>query len=81
MASGLGADSFNVRNESRRAVEVFRGFDCDGGPPVAVVGPRSETFGVVPHDHGGEFGFDGDGEFGHHGVVGSFRVVCDHDEW
>ncbi|MEU2925929.1 hypothetical protein ABZ636_12930 [Streptomyces sp. NPDC007251] len=81
MASGLGAHSFNVLNESWRTVEVFRGFNCDGGPPIATVGPRSETFGVVPRDHGdggdGEFGFHGDGGFGHHGVVGSFRVVCD----
>ncbi|MEU9440830.1 hypothetical protein AB0D42_07865 [Streptomyces sp. NPDC048304] len=81
VASGLGAHSFNVLNESWRTVEVFRGFNCDGGPPIATVGPRSETFGVVPHDHGdggdGEFGFHGDGGFGHHGVVGSFRVVCD----
>ncbi|WP_153543250.1 hypothetical protein [Streptomyces sp. RB17] len=45
------------------------------------MGPRSETFGVVPHDHDGEFGFDGHGAFGRHGVVGSFRVVCDHDGW
>ncbi|MGW0879966.1 hypothetical protein [Streptomyces sp. NPDC002671] len=75
MASGLGARSFNVLNESRRTVEVFRGFNCDGGPPVATVGPRSETFGVVPHDHGG------DGAFRHHGVVGSFRVVWYHDGW
>lgn len=66
--SGLGARSFNVRNESRRTVEVFRGPNCDGGPPVATVGPRSETFGVMPRDHGGVFV--------HHGVVGSFRVVC-----
>ncbi|MEU9476652.1 hypothetical protein [Streptomyces sp. NPDC048191] len=74
MASGLGAKSFNVRNESRRTVEIFRGANCDGGPPVATVGPRSETFGVVAHGHGGEFG--GERAFGHHGVVGSFRVVC-----
>ncbi|MEV6058047.1 hypothetical protein [Streptomyces sp. NPDC052107] len=45
------------------------------------MGPRSATFGVVPHGHGGEFGFDGDGVFGHRGVVGSFRVVCDYGGW
>ncbi|MFF4689407.1 hypothetical protein [Streptomyces sp. NPDC001307] len=72
-ASGLGARSLNVLNESRRTVQVFRGFNCDGGPPIATVGPRSETFGVVPHGH--------DGGFGRHGVVGSFRVVCDYDGW
>jgi hypothetical protein len=72
-ASGLGAHSLNVLNESRRTVQVFRGFNCDGGPPIATVGPRSETFGVVPHGH--------DGGFGRHGVVGSFRVVCDYDGW
>ncbi|WBO66284.1 hypothetical protein [Streptomyces camelliae] len=85
MASGLGAKSFNVLNESRRTVEVFRGFNCDGGAPVAIVGPRSATFGVKPHGHDGEFGSDrdgdGDGKFGHHGVVGSFRVICDDDGW
>ncbi|MGQ5637694.1 MULTISPECIES: hypothetical protein [unclassified Streptomyces] len=83
VASGLGAHSFNVLNESWKTVEVFRGFNCDGGPPVATVGPRSESFGVVPHGHDGdgEFGSHGDGGFGHRGVVGSFRVVCGHGGW
>ncbi|MDF3302591.1 hypothetical protein [Streptomyces tropicalis] len=73
-ASGLGSNSFNVFNDSRKTVEVFRGFTCDGGAPVATVGPHGATNGVVTRTvHGGVFGDDG--------VVGSFRVIGDHDEW
>ncbi|MEU6774046.1 hypothetical protein [Streptomyces sp. NPDC046759] len=79
-ASGLGASSFSVFNDSRRTIEVFRGFTCDNGAPVATVGPHGETYGVVTRtDHGGDFG-DAGVLFGDDGVVGSFRVVCDHDE-
>ncbi|MFB9579753.1 hypothetical protein, partial [Streptomyces yanii] len=38
VVSGLGARSFNIRNESRRTVEFFRGATCDNGSPVATVG-------------------------------------------
>ncbi|MGV9251613.1 hypothetical protein [Streptomyces sp. NPDC003697] len=76
-ASGLGSSSFNVFNDSRRTIEVFRGFTCDNGAPVATVGPHGETNGVVtPTVQGGLFGL-----FGDDGVVGSFRVLHDHDEW
>ncbi|WP_405884620.1 hypothetical protein OG762_41575 [Streptomyces sp. NBC_01136] len=73
-ASGPGSTSFSVFNDSRKTVEVFRGFSCDNGGPVATVGPHSDTNGVVTRtDHGGVFGDDG--------VVGSFRVIGDYDEW
>ncbi|MGW7525761.1 hypothetical protein [Streptomyces sp. NPDC054783] len=73
-ASGLGSNSFSVFNDSRKTVEVFRGFACDNGGPVATVGPHGDTFGVVtPTEHEGLFGDDG--------AVGSFRVICEHDEW
>ncbi|MEU9476654.1 hypothetical protein [Streptomyces sp. NPDC048191] len=83
-ASGPGASSFSVFNDSGKTVEVFRGFSCDNGAPVAVVGPHGETHGVVSRtDDGDAFGEAGlfGRLFGDDGVVGSFRVVCDHDEW
>lgn len=70
MVSGLGANSFNVRNDSRKTVEVFRGATCDNGSPVATVGPWSTSNSVSPHRVRG-------GVFVKHGVVGSFRVVND----
>jgi hypothetical protein len=85
-ASGFGASSFSIFNDSHRTVEVFRGFSCDNGAPVAVVGPHGSTYGVVPRtDHGGEFGEDGGvlaraGLFDD-GVAGSFRVVGGHPDW
>ncbi|WP_073948488.1 hypothetical protein [Streptomyces kebangsaanensis] len=73
-ASGLGSNSFNVFNDSRKTIEVFRGFTCDNGAPVATVGPHGATNGVVTRTvHGGVFGDDG--------VVGSFLVIGDYDEW
>ncbi len=73
-ASGLGSSSFSVFNDSRKTIEVFRGFTCDNGAPVATVGPYGSTHGVVTRTfHGGVLGDDG--------VVGSFRVIGDHDEW
>ncbi|WP_369389136.1 hypothetical protein AB5J72_17245 [Streptomyces sp. CG1] len=69
-----GSSSFSVFNDSRRTIEVFRGFSCDDGPPVTTVGPHGDTFGTVTRtDLGGVFGDDG--------VVGSFRVVSHHGEW
>ncbi|MYV42243.1 hypothetical protein GT030_26090, partial [Streptomyces sp. SID1328] len=38
VVSGLGAKSLNVRNDTRKAVEVFRGAVCDNGAPIATVG-------------------------------------------
>ncbi|MER5409254.1 hypothetical protein [Streptomyces sp. NPDC002769] len=74
VVSGLGSRSFNVRNDSRRTVEVFRGATCDNGSPVATVGPWSTTNGVVSH-------FVHGGVKVHDGVVGSFRVVRDRHGW
>ncbi|MET8802927.1 hypothetical protein [Streptomyces sp. NPDC004546] len=80
-ASGLGANSFSVFNDSRKTIEIFRGFNCDNGAPVAVVGPHGETSGVVTRTFN-EGPFSGGLlNFGDDGVVGSFRVVCDDDGW
>ncbi|MEU1536264.1 hypothetical protein [Streptomyces fagopyri] len=84
-ASGLGANSFSIYNDSRRTVEVYRGFNCNGGSPVATVGPHGATHGVVtgPAQGDGAFGADAliaGAMFGDDGVVGSFRVIND-DEW
>ncbi|MER6034120.1 MULTISPECIES: hypothetical protein [unclassified Streptomyces] len=74
VVSGLGAKTLNVRNESRKAVEVFRGAVCDNGAPIATVGPHSSSYGVDP---GCTEGIDID-----EGVVASFRVVKrHHDEY
>ncbi|MYV38726.1 hypothetical protein GT030_07550 [Streptomyces sp. SID1328] len=74
VVSGLGAKTLNVRNESRKAVEVFRGAVCDNGAPIATVGPHSSSYGVRP---GWTEGIDID-----NGVVASFRVVKrHHDEY
>ncbi|MCX4579416.1 hypothetical protein OHB41_40810 [Streptomyces sp. NBC_01571] len=71
VVSGLGSRSFNVRNDSHKTVEVFRGATCDNGSPLATVGPWSTANGIVPFRvHGGVKVRDG--------VVGSFRVVEDH---
>ncbi|MGW3659443.1 hypothetical protein ACWD6R_28980 [Streptomyces sp. NPDC005151] len=75
VVSGLGSRSFNVRNDSRRTVEVFNGATCDNGSPVATVGPWSTSNGVFTR-------FVRGGLWVKHGVVGSFRVVRDHHgEW
>ncbi|WP_405682745.1 hypothetical protein [Streptomyces sp. NBC_00057] len=67
-ASGLGATSFNIFNDSRRTVEVFSGATCDNGGPVAVVGPYGATSGVFPQRVGG-------GVFVNDGAGASFRVI------
>ncbi|MGW1841376.1 hypothetical protein [Streptomyces sp. NPDC001966] len=72
-ASGLGSSSFSITNNSRHAVEVFRGFACDGGAPVATVGPYGSTYGVVTPDVQGGVSIN-------NGVAGSFRVIG-RDEW
>ncbi|MFD8263732.1 hypothetical protein ACFV19_33700, partial [Streptomyces griseoluteus] len=72
VVSGLGAKSLNIRNESRKAVELFRGAVCDNGAPIATVGPHSSSYGVHP---GRVKGIDID-----RGVVGSFRVVKRHHD-
>ncbi|MFB6714918.1 hypothetical protein ACFCZY_13580 [Streptomyces sp. NPDC056237] len=70
VVSGLGSKSLNIRNDSRRTVEVFRGATCDNGAPIATVGPHSSSDGVFPgRVRGGVHVRDG--------VVGSFRVI-DH---
>ncbi|MEV5007074.1 hypothetical protein [Streptomyces sp. NPDC055692] len=70
IVSGLGSRSLNIRNDSKRTVEVFRGATCDNGAPVATVGPRSEANGVKPGHAGDVFVKDG--------VVASFRVIKRH---
>ncbi|MFE7995035.1 hypothetical protein, partial [Streptomyces shenzhenensis] len=35
VVSGLGAKTLNIRNDSRKTVEVFRGAVCDNGAPIA----------------------------------------------
>ncbi|MFE4445925.1 hypothetical protein [Streptomyces sp. NPDC056820] len=70
VVSGLGSKSFNIRNDSKRTVEFFRGATCDNGAPVATVGPHSEANGVKVHHTKGVHVRDG--------VVGSFRVVKRH---
>jgi hypothetical protein len=70
VVSGLGARSFNVRNDSWKTVEVFRGATCDNGAPVATVGPWSSSTSVETFRVRG-------GVFVKNGVVGSFRVVHD----
>lgn len=73
VASGLGSDSFSIFNDSEKTVEVFRGFTCDNGAPVATVGPHGATHGVVTRTvHQDLFGDDG--------VVGSFEVIGHYDE-
>ncbi|PWI04881.1 hypothetical protein DIZ27_42635 [Streptomyces sp. NWU339] len=67
VVSGLGANSFNIRNDSKRTVEFFRGATCDNGAPVATVGPHSEANGIKVHHT--------EGVRVKNGVVGSFRVV------
>ncbi|MER6524316.1 hypothetical protein [Streptomyces sp. NPDC001508] len=71
VVSGLGAKSLNIRNDTRRTVEVFRGAVCDNGAPIATVGPHSSSDGVNPRSN--------DGFFDEEAVVGSFRVVKDRD--
>ncbi|MFD8388613.1 hypothetical protein ACFV2N_05230 [Streptomyces sp. NPDC059680] len=70
--SGLGAKTLNIRNDSHKVVEVFRGAVCDNGAPVAIVGPHSQSDGVRVHRTDDIHVKDG--------VVGSFRVVG-HDGW
>ncbi len=73
--SGLGARSFNIRNDTDKTVEVFRGATCDNGAPIATVGPHSTSNGVKP------YWVDG-GLYVEDGVVGSFRVVeSNHGKW
>ncbi|RMB79528.1 hypothetical protein CTZ28_45090 [Streptomyces shenzhenensis] len=70
VVSGLGAKTLNIRNDSRKTVEVFRGAVCDNGAPIATVGPHSSSTGVKPHKTKGFFVKDG--------VLGSFRVIKEH---
>ncbi|MFI9628550.1 hypothetical protein [Streptomyces sp. NPDC052042] len=68
VVSGLGSTSLNIRNESHRSIEVFRGVTCDNGAPIATVGPWSSSDGVRP-------GRVKDSVCVENGVVGSFRVI------
>ncbi|MFI9626532.1 hypothetical protein [Streptomyces sp. NPDC052042] len=69
--SGLGSRTLNIRNESHRTIEVFRGVTCDNGAPIATVGPWSSSDGVHPGRVKG-------GVHVHNGIVGSFRVIHHH---
>ncbi|MGV9255671.1 hypothetical protein [Streptomyces sp. NPDC003697] len=70
VVSGLGSRTLNIRNDSRKTIEVFRGVTCDNGAPIATVGPRSSSNGVRPGCTEGVRVEDG--------VVGSFRVIHDY---
>ncbi|MGV4983226.1 hypothetical protein ACWC0C_09535 [Streptomyces sp. NPDC001709] len=70
--SGLGAKSLNIRNDTHKTVEVFRGAVCDNGAPIATVGPHSSSFGV--------HACDSDGIKVKNGVVASFRVIHHHED-
>ncbi|WBO66700.1 hypothetical protein [Streptomyces camelliae] len=69
--SGLGAKTLNIRNDSHKTVEVFRGAVCDNGAPIATVGPHSSSFGVHACPPEGVKVEDG--------VLASFRVVKGHE--
>ncbi|MEV0416478.1 hypothetical protein AB0I68_38545 [Streptomyces sp. NPDC050448] len=71
--SGLGARTLNVSNDTRSTVEVFAGAVCDNGSPIATVGPHSQSNGVHPRHH------EKDGIEVENGVVGSFRVIENHE--
>ncbi|MFE7976115.1 hypothetical protein [Streptomyces shenzhenensis] len=71
VVSGLGAKTLNIRNDSRKTVEVFRGVVCDNGAPIATVGPHSSSNGVKPGEVEGIEVEDG--------VVGSFRVIKERE--
>ncbi|MDR3082493.1 MAG: hypothetical protein LBV60_16470 [Streptomyces sp.] len=73
VVSGLGSTSLNVRNDSKRTVELFNGATCDNGAPIATVGPWSSADGLFPRRVRG-------GVKVKHGVVGSFRVIHRHHE-
>jgi hypothetical protein len=73
VVSGLGSKTLNIRNDSRRTIEVFRGVTCDNGAPIATVGPHSTSNGVHPGHVDG-------GVYVKNGVVGSFRVIERHDD-
>ncbi|MFJ3824023.1 hypothetical protein [Streptomyces nodosus] len=85
-ASGLGSTSFSIYNDTKQWVEVYRGFTCDNGAPIATVGPYGATYGVAPStSDNGDGGSDllsrlrSGGLFLNDGVVGSFRVIGHHD--
>ncbi|MFJ5532861.1 hypothetical protein [Streptomyces sp. NPDC093261] len=73
VVSGLGANSLNVRNDSKKLVEVFNGATCDNGAPIATVGPHSSSNGLFPRRVR-------DGVRVRHGVVASIRIVHRFDE-
>ncbi|EST23696.1 hypothetical protein [Streptomyces roseochromogenus] len=73
VVSGLGAKTLNIRNDSDKTVEVFRGAVCDNGGPIATVGRHSDSFGVRACPPEGIEVEDG--------VIASFRVKHkDHDD-
>ena len=72
VVSGMGAKTLNIRNDSRKTVEVFRGAVCDNGAPITTVGPHSQSDGVDPQQP--------DNIFVENGVVASFRVIKHYND-
>ncbi|MEU9318177.1 hypothetical protein [Streptomyces sp. NPDC048295] len=81
VVSGLGAKSFNIRNDSRNEVEVFRGAVCDNGAPIATVGRYSSANNIRPgKDEDDDCEKMDGGVKVKHGVVASFRVIKRHHD-
>ncbi|MEU6511099.1 hypothetical protein [Streptomyces sp. NPDC046942] len=72
VVSGLGAKTLNIRNDSHKSIEIFRGAVCDNGAPIATVGPHSSSFGVHP-GHADDIDIED-------GVIASFRAVQHYED-
>ncbi|WP_078662362.1 hypothetical protein [Streptomyces bicolor] len=62
------ATSFNVRNDSEKAIEFFRGITCDNGAAIATIGPGNSSSAIpgTPVLDGATVPF---------ALVGSFRAI------
>ncbi|WP_225101797.1 hypothetical protein [Streptomyces sp. CoH27] len=72
VVSGLGAKTLNIRNDSHKSIEIFRGAVCDNGAPIATVGPHSSSFDVHP-GHADDIDIED-------GVIASFRAVQHYED-